>query len=106
VFEHEKELLIEKLSGKTIQSFHINPIYEAVINEIPYLCHRNMSNAKSNDRSELVTKSEKSLQLEKGSWTTSNQLIPLLDEYKAQLPDDLDLVEQGVQLVQMLEQKI
>ncbi|MBK5366090.1 DUF262 domain-containing protein [Bacillus sp. TH50] len=105
VFEYEKELLIEKINGKTARSLHINPIYEAVINEIPYLCHRNMSIAKSADRSILFTKSEKSLWLEKGNWTTSDKLIPLLDEYKAQLPNDLDLVEQGVQLVQMLQQK-
>ena len=100
-----KRIAYRKIERKTIQSFHINPIYEAVINEIPYLCHRNMSIAKSTDRSILFTKSEKSLWLEKGNWTTSDKLIPLLDEYKAQLPDDLDLVEQGVQLVQMLEQK-
>lgn len=104
VFEDEDGLLIEKLSGKTIQAAHINPIYEAVINEIPQLFHRQMSVAKSDNRSKLVTVAGESFWLENGNWVTNNKLIPLLDNYKAQLQEDLDLVEQGVQLVQMLEQ--
>lgn len=105
VFENEDELLIEKLSGKTVQSFHINPIYDAVIHEIPHLCNKNMSIEKLDYRSILMTKSEKSLWLEKGKWTTSNQLKPLLEEYKTQLPYGLDLVEQGVEIVNMLQQQ-
>lgn len=102
VFENEDELLIEKLSGKTIQAPHINPIYEAIINEIPQLCQRNISFVKSDVRSKLFTITGKSLWLEKGSWSTVDQFMPELNEYITQLPNDLDLVEQGVHLVQFL----
>ncbi|MDR4984363.1 hypothetical protein CN491_01765 [Bacillus cereus] len=105
VFESEKGLLIEKISGKTIQSLHINPIYEAVINEIPSLCLENKSIAKSVERSSLVTNFGDILWLEDGEWTTTKTLIPVLDKYKVNLAKDLDLVEQGVQLVKLLDRK-
>lgn len=102
VFETEREFLIEKLSGKTIQAPHINPIYEAVINEIPQFCSEYNSIAKSTGRSMVVLISGESIWLENGEWTTTYQLVQVLDKYKSQLPKDLDLVEQGVQLIKMI----
>ncbi|QHJ69215.1 DUF262 domain-containing protein [Planococcus halotolerans] len=102
VFEREKEMLIEKLSGKTMQSIHINPIYEAVINELPHLCNKEESAVKLDTRSKLVTVSGKALWLENSKWTTSDQFKSKFNEAKAQHSKGIDLVEQGVRLVKLL----
>ncbi|MDQ0246516.1 hypothetical protein J2S09_004120 [Bacillus fengqiuensis] len=93
---------IERLTGVNLQADHINPFYDAVIEEIDdnNICSYWSSAVRLSDKSNLVTKFGVEFDISEGHWTFkgNDSIIKNLKMYEESLTES-DLVLKGVALV-------
>lgn len=102
VFEDDEKFAIERLTGVNLQAEHINPFYDAVIQEIAddNICEYFQSTVRLSDPSYLVTECGIEFSITEGRWTYigDQTICDELAEYNKTLIDS-DIVERGVALV-------
>ncbi|MBS8266425.1 DUF262 domain-containing protein [Mesobacillus boroniphilus] len=102
VYEDEEKYAIERLTGANLQADHINPFYEAVINEIDDtdICSYGSSSVRLSEKSRLRTKFGIEFDISEGKWTYkgNEEIAKELDKYVDTIKET-DLVQQGVLLV-------
>lgn len=108
VFADEEKFNIEKLTGVNLQSTHINPFYDTVIDLVndTNICSHYESAVRLSESSELVTTSGVHFDITDGYWTQYLERADdssKIEEYYDSLAS-YDLVEQGVALVQYAEE--
>ncbi|MED4455138.1 DUF262 domain-containing protein [Metabacillus fastidiosus] len=97
--DEDDELLIERMNGVSLQAEHINPIYAAVIEEIPQFCNAEESYVRLSNRSKLVMNVNIIFWLEDGQWCTDCK-DPLLNKQLEDIQEkEQDLVQQAVQMI-------
>ncbi|QNK89861.1 DUF262 domain-containing protein [Sporosarcina sp. resist] len=102
VFADEEKYAIERLTGVNLQAEHINPFYDAVIQEINDndICKYSQSTIRLSDPSCLVTEYGFVFRITEGYWTYEGEssICDALGKHNKTLTG-LDLVERGVALV-------
>lgn len=102
VYEDEDKFSIERLTGVNLQADHINPFYDAVIEEINdnNICSYDTSAVRLSEKSKLTTRVAINFDISEGYWTFNGdeEIIKDLKVYEENLIED-DLVQRGISLV-------